>query len=81
MTTIEASLTGTLRIIGILLLIWVVLRLLRNRVGSGRKRDHRWSEPDGRPKGDVRIEPVPGRKGTNSGSEGQVSDADYEEVK
>lgn len=81
MTTFEASLTGTLRIIGILLLIWVVLRLLRNRIGSGRTRDHHWSETDGRPKGEVRIEPAPGRKGTNSGSESQVSDADYEEVK
>ncbi len=81
MSTIEASMTGTLRIIAILFLIWVVLRVVRSRIGGDKTRRARMVRPDQRPKGDIRIEPAPGKKNEDRGPVGPVSDADYEEVK
>lgn len=69
--TTEASFTGTLRVILILLvLLWVVRLLARGRAA----REARGPQ---RPVGDVRIEDA--RKGQEPG--GRIVDADYEEIK
>lgn len=83
MEVAHASVTGTLRIIALLLLIWVLLRLLRQRFGGGgpRKRDARWVPPEERPKGEVRIERVARNDKGRNGGDPPVSDADFEEVK
>ncbi len=87
MEPLQASVTGTLRIIAVLLLIWVVLRLLRNRFGgASARRPANWASPEQRPKGEVRIEKAPpGTVRNEDPSKGQpkgsVSDADFEEVK
>ncbi|MFZ1693241.1 MAG: hypothetical protein WAT74_08605 [Flavobacteriales bacterium] len=72
----EASFTGTVRIIIILLaLLWLV-RLIARR-GAARKES---SYGPQRPKGDVRIERTPGSPSGN-GPRGTIIDADYEEIK
>lgn len=77
-----ASVTGTLRIIALLLLIWVLLRLLRQRFGGGREqRDARWAPPEDRSKGEVRIERITRDRKDRNGDDPPVSDADFEEVK
>ncbi|HRD52325.1 MAG TPA: hypothetical protein PKY96_06720 [Flavobacteriales bacterium] len=71
----EASFTGTVRIIIILLaLLWVV-RVIARRAAA-RKDPHQGA----RPKGDVRIERTPGSPSGN-GPHGTIIDADYEEIK
>ncbi len=81
----EASFTGTLRIFGILVLVWLILRFLRNRRNGGARARSRWVQPDQRPKGDVRIERPPGESTRNErgdkGPAGSVTDADFEELK
>lgn len=85
----EASVTGTLRIIAVLLLIWAVLRLLRNRFSAAAQRKSpNWARPDQRPKGEVRIEQAPpdvrpkGRStDPDHAADDHVSDADFEELK
>jgi hypothetical protein len=73
------SFWGTLRLILILLVVWLVLRmLLRSRTKAQPPGGTHWAQNDGRPRGDVRIErPAdgPGRP------QGPVEDADFEEVK
>lgn len=81
MEATEASVTGTLRIIAMLLLVWVVLRLIRSRLGGGAARKARWVPPETRAKGDVRIERVSRHDKDGNGGGAQVSDADFEEVK
>ncbi|HQW06086.1 MAG: hypothetical protein IPH05_08095 [Flavobacteriales bacterium] len=77
MSVIEASFSGTLRTIGILVLIWLVLRWVL-RVQQARKPTTTRTN-DQRPPGDVRIENVPP---TSSGEpRGNVTDADFEEIK
>lgn len=75
MDTAYASLTGTLRIIALLVLVWVVLGFLRNRFGGRRK-----GAPPRKP-GDVRIEYTRENDRRGKGPDGPVSDADFEEVK
>ncbi len=80
---LEASMGGTLRTILILLIIWFVLRLLL-RAGKkrGRPAGTRWTNDTGRPKGEVRIEKLKDDErdqGPRPG--GNVSDADFEELK
>jgi len=88
MEPVEASVTSTLRIIAVLLLIWVVLRLLRNRFGGGNAgKPANWAAPEQRPKGEVRIEKAPPGAIRNEDAskggppKGTVSDADFEELK
>lgn len=72
----EASLSGTIRTILILLVIWLVIRLItRGRAGGRTGRDA--SE---RPKGHVRIERRDGAGGRTD-AQGPVEDADFEEVR
>ncbi len=75
--------SGTLRTIIILLIIWWVLRLLmragKQRKGAG---GMRWTNETGRPKGDVRIERLKDEKrDKDRGTGGNVTDADFEELK
>ena len=76
----EASLTGTLRVIAVLAVVWFVLRMIANRrakqVGSAR-----WANPDGRTRGEVRIERDRKAGDSAKGHGPTVIDADYEEVK
>lgn len=72
----EASFTGTVRIIIILLaLLWVV-RWITRRAAAYKDPPH---GPQ-RPKGEVRIERTPGSPAGN-GPRGTIIDADYEEIK
>jgi hypothetical protein len=82
MEPIQASVTGTFRIIAVLILIWVVLRLLRNRFGGGTTRKPtNWAPPEQRPKGEVRIERIKDPEKGSTHKPGSVTDADFEEVK
>jgi hypothetical protein len=73
---------GSLRVILVLLIVWQVLRIF-SRVQQQRRGDqagpHRVS-PDGRTKGEVRIERVDpaSRSGQRTGP---VEDADFEEIR
>jgi hypothetical protein len=69
----EASFTGTLRTIALLLIAWWVLRLWL------RTRELRTPSPPPRKPGDVRIEDA--RTGAPIGKRGRIVDADYEEIK
>lgn len=75
------SFTGTTRAILVLVLLWIVLRMImrwrQRRVGGAGHVHH--APPDGRQKGDVRIE-RPGDGGMPR-SQGPVEDADFEEVR
>ena len=79
MDVAQASLTGTLRIIAILVLVWVLLRLLRSRLGGSTAADRR-SPRDGRAKGEVRIEHLREQGRGRGTDQGPVTDADYEEI-
>ncbi len=71
---------GTLRIILVLAIVWLLLRaLMRSREPmSGKPPGTHWSTPDPRPKGEVRIERAePGKRA----QQGPVEDADFEEIK
>lgn len=82
MEPVEASLTGTLRIIAVLILIWAVLRLIRNRsAAQGPPKGTNWAAPSQRPKGDVRIERIKEPDKGSSPGPGSITDADFEEVK
>ncbi len=82
MEPVEASLTGTLRIIAVLILIWAVLRLIRNRsVAQGPPKGTKWAAPEQRPKGDVRIERIKEPDKGSSAGPSSITDADFEEVK
>ncbi len=82
MEPVEASLTGTLRIIAVLILIWAVLRLIRNRsAAAGPPKGTNWAAPEQRPKGDVRIERIKEPDKSSSQGSGSITDADFEEVK
>ncbi len=82
MEPVQASLTGTLRIIAVLILIWGVLRMIRNRSAAPRPpKGTNWAAPEQRPKGDVRIERINGPDKATSHDPGGITDADFEEVK
>ncbi|MBK7384397.1 MAG: hypothetical protein IPI81_13875 [Flavobacteriales bacterium] len=72
----EASFTGTLRTIAVLVILWWVLRLILRSNAKGPV----GPQPPQRPKGDVRIEPAQGnaRGGAN---DPDIIDADFEEIK
>ncbi|MBL0127273.1 MAG: hypothetical protein IPP83_07385 [Flavobacteriales bacterium] len=72
----EASFTGTLRTIAVLVILWWVLRLI---LRSNAKGPVGPQQPQ-RPKGDVRIEPVPGNPRDRK-DDLDIIDADFEEIK
>lgn len=73
------SFTGTLRLILILLIIWLVLRMIMRARGGGQPpAGTHWAPNDGRAKGEVRIERPADRPPR---PQGPVEDADFEEVK
>jgi hypothetical protein len=76
----EASITGTLRIIGILLLVWFALRWIAGRRAQDVRGQHR-ARPRARAKGEVRIERVPRAAADERADAPVIIDADYEEVK
>lgn len=80
MLLILLSAMGTLRLILILLVIYLVLRMIMRSQGpSDRPPGSHWTNEPPRPKGDVRIErPNDQRSGRG---QGHVEDADYEEIK
>jgi hypothetical protein len=79
---LEASMSGTIRTIIILLIIWWVLRLLLRAGQKRRNVGTRWTDDPGRPKGDVRIERVREKeRDKGKGPDGNVTDADFEELK
>lgn len=74
------SATGTLRLILVLLIVWLVLRaIMRSRQPPpGKPPGAHWSAPDQRPKGEVRIERT---ETPRRAQQGPVEDADFEEIK
>jgi hypothetical protein len=80
MTVLEASFTGTLRIILILLVIWWVLRFILRMQQPKKGGAHRTDDTQ-RPKGEVRIENVPEHDSNATPKGGSVTDADFEEIK
>jgi hypothetical protein len=82
MEPLQASVTGTVRIIAILILVWAVLRLLRNRsAATGARKAPGWAPSEQRPKGEVRIERIKDAAKDNARNGGKITDADFEEVK
>ena len=75
------SFTGTLRLVLILLILWILLRMfIRAQEGSPTKgRGSNWARPDQRPKGDVRIEKAGDERASRD--RGPVEDADFEEIR
>lgn len=71
--------SGTLRTILVLLILWLLLRAyLRSRLpAGGAPRGTHFTQPDQRPKGEVRIERTDGP----TRRQGPVEDADFEEIK
>ncbi|MBL0045093.1 MAG: hypothetical protein IPP33_12085 [Flavobacteriales bacterium] len=68
------------RTVLVLLVVWLLLRafMKSKQPSSGVPRGTHFSQPDNRPKGEVRIErPEPGRRA----QQGPVEDADFEEIK
>lgn len=82
MEPVEASVTGTLRIIAVLILLWTILRFIRRRSAPpGPPKGTNWAAPEQRPKGDVRIERIKEPDKSTGPDRGGITDADYEEVK
>jgi len=76
------SANGMLRTILILLIVWLLLRRLGGAQQGTSVRPPRgpnWSPPDQRPPGEVRIERLDGPKKPRT--DGDVEDADFEEIK
>ncbi|MBS1583344.1 MAG: hypothetical protein JST66_14180 [Bacteroidetes bacterium] len=73
--------SGTLRTILLLVILWLLLRIwMRVQAGGPDPRQRtRWSEPDPRRKGEVRIEQAEPRK--RAAGPQDVEDADFEEIK
>ena len=76
MSISEASFSGTLRTIAVLVILWWVLRLI---LRSNVKRPKGPQQPQ-RPKGDVRIEPTPGNDRGRM-NDPDIIDAEFEEIK
>lgn len=82
METAEASVTGTLRIIALLILVWAVLRMIRNRrVRQRPPAQGRWAAEEQRSPGSVRIERADGNARNAAPQAPSVTDADFEEMK
>jgi len=73
----EASFTGTAKVILVLLGIWLVARWWMRRSASVSTNR---GQGGTRPKGEVRIEDLRTRNG-NAPHHGNVTDADFEEIK
>jgi len=72
---------GTLRVILILVIVWQVLRIIsRAQQQRQAERAGHPAPPDGRSKGEVRIERVDQASRTGQPS-GTVEDADFEEIR
>jgi hypothetical protein len=76
MPLILLSASGTLRLILILLVIYLVLRVIMRSRNNGKPPGGQWTNDASRPKGEVRIE-----RPNDPRSRGNVEDADYEEIK
>lgn len=74
MEPIEASFQGTVRIILVLLVVWMVLRWFARRNQAAPK-------PPKRPPGDVRVEQMNNAGGPHNDLHQRAVDADFEEVK
>ncbi len=74
------SATGTLHIILILLIVWLLLRAyVRSRDRApGKPPGTHWGAPDNRTKGEVRIEKT---EAPRKSQQGPIEDADFEEIK
>ena len=82
MMEVEASFNGTLRTILILLIIWWVLRSLLRSGRNGARKRMNWTTGTDRRKGEVRIERLKEDKRNEAGkADGNVTDADFEELK
>ncbi len=81
MSVIEASFSGTVRTIGLLVLIWLVLRWVL-RLQQARQRPPGTTTQRGpqRPKGEVRIENIANPKSAGDAAGGTIVDADFEEI-
>lgn len=82
--TNEASFTGFLRTLLTILVVWWVVRFLirlylAQRAVDQMRKHTQQGPPDGREKGEVRIERADDPRST--GNRGRVEDADYEEIK
>ena len=83
MEAVEASLSGTFRILLVLLAVWWLLRMVR-RIRMQQGGAYRRVSPDDRSQGEVRIEPLPRTPGgarMEPERQPTITDADYEEVK
>lgn len=74
---VEASFTGTARLLLLLIGIWLVARWWMRRAAATAARP---AARDDRKPGDVRIEHVPPR-GAANGPAGRAVDAEFEEIK
>jgi hypothetical protein len=74
------SATGTLRVILVLLIVWLLLRAYVRSKGPapGKPPGTHWGTPDNRAKGEVRIEKT---EAARKPSPGPIEDADFEEIK
>lgn len=71
--------TGTLRLILILLILWLLMRAwVKSRTAGGKPPGTHWTTPEHRPKGEVRIERP---ETVKRAQQGPVEDADFEEIK
>ena len=75
------SFTGTLRLVLILLILWVLLRMFirAQQGGPASGGSTNWARREDRPKGDVRIEQAGDERRTRD--RGPVEDADFEEIR
>jgi hypothetical protein len=81
MTVLEASVTGTLRTILVLVALWWLLRMLLRYQQQRRTPPVHHTNGPQRPKGEVRIE-RPTETSNRSGRPGTtIIDADFEEIK
>lgn len=80
MEVLEASLNGTLRTILVLVIVWWVLRMVLRYQRSRGTGPARGGAPQ-RPKGDVRIERPGAADHPERPTSGNVTDADFEEIK
>ena len=77
---LEASFTGTFRIILILLVVWWVLRFIL-RMQQPKKGGAQQSTGPQRPKGEVRMRTCRSSDSSSIPQDGNVTDADFEEIK
>lgn len=74
----EASFTGTIRTIAVLLLILWLVRLIMRRSAAARQAPGHGPQ---RPPGHVRVEEAPRAGSASAAPQGTIVDADFEEIK